>query len=130
MILCPAYATVRFVVNQTVRQDFAVKLYKYFTLLYNDNNKILEFLRKIFYTSNFFIDKIVPCYIYTQLLCIFNNIRFYIIILYKNTNIVLLIVYRYSHLLFMGSVPHINCLLIIINPKPRLLIILIISRIR
>jgi hypothetical protein len=28
VILCPAYATVRFVVDQTVRQDLAVKLFK------------------------------------------------------------------------------------------------------
>lgn len=29
VILCPAYATVRFVDNQTVRQDLAVELFKY-----------------------------------------------------------------------------------------------------
>jgi hypothetical protein len=26
VIICPAYATVRFVVNQTVRQDLAIEL--------------------------------------------------------------------------------------------------------
>jgi hypothetical protein len=29
VILCPAYATVRFVDNQTVRQDLAVELFGY-----------------------------------------------------------------------------------------------------
>jgi hypothetical protein len=29
VILCPAYATVRFVENQTVRQDLAVELFRY-----------------------------------------------------------------------------------------------------
>lgn len=33
VILCPAYATVRFVVNQTVWHELAVELFKYLSLL-------------------------------------------------------------------------------------------------
>jgi hypothetical protein len=52
---------------------------------------ILEFTHNIYNTSNFIIEKIVPCYIYTQLLCIISYIRYNIVILYKITNIVNLI---------------------------------------
>jgi len=38
VILCPAYATVRFVDNQTVRQDLAVELFRYFHHYYLINS--------------------------------------------------------------------------------------------
>jgi len=42
VILCPAYATVRFVDNQTVRQDLAVELFRCKQRLFKIIKKILK----------------------------------------------------------------------------------------